>query len=219
MELGPLADYITEAADLMDLIPIMFLLFSKSLAHKRVWLSAYLISNLFLLIISIYLARLGSNNMWVYHLIGLCELIFIYLYFRSSLRITPFLKVTFWIILAFYISQSMFFIPLEEINALARGVSILFLLTLCLYSFYETYKNQALTEITTAPDFWIACAFLMYTSGTFFAFLLSYESLFNNNGNWYFTHGTWILLSAVQIVKCLILATGFGFYLRQISQP
>ncbi len=199
---------ITDFSDYSDFLALALLvLVRKKIAISR-YLFLYLMVNALLHALTIFVALQGKNNMWLYHIIGLSELVFIFLYFNGLFKLESRWWAFFVSVCTFYLIDSLYFTTLSFINNYGRSSELLFLLICCFYFFYRLYRDESIQEILMSIDFWISSGLIIYASGGFFGFLLSYESIFNEQNSWDFRYGTWIILALVQIAKALIISYG-----------
>ncbi len=196
---------IVTISDYTELIPlVLFLSFTQSRKEHR-WLFYYS-SVLFLLyLVADFLSSSGTNNMWVYHLIGLFELIALSFYYHSQVRQSKVLKIIFLVVISFYLVDSVFISGIKAMNSIGRSLSTLFLIGLNMNYYFELYKSESIIKLNLFIPFWYNAALSFYLSFSFFAFLLSNQFLVENY-NMYdlFYHG-WTFHSIGIIIKNLIM--------------
>ncbi len=208
MDIGNAAKVISILSDFSDALPLLLFLIVLPLARRPTWIIPYLAINLGFSISTIIIGRFGLNNMFVYLFMGLFELIFLYLFFVKYVNIQKILKVTFWVVLGFYLIQSFVINSWDQINPIGRATSSMFLLGLCFNYYFEVYKSNVQVNLLQSMTFWISSSLVLYLSGSFFAFLFSYEALFNEEYDWFFRYGTWTLYALSQLIKGLVLSVG-----------
>lgn len=207
-------------SDYSDLVSLSLLLLVRVKIRASRYILFYLMVNAILHALTIFLAVQGKNNMWVYHLIGLSELILVFAYYRRILQFGATLNSLFISVVVLYFIDSLFLTSLGVINHIGRSTELLFIVILCLYFFYKLYDSESLKNPLLSIDFWITSGLLIYSSGGFFGFLLSYESLFNEQNSWDFRYGTWIILALVQTAKAVIISYGaLHVYLTAKPKP
>lgn len=191
-----------------DCIPIGILLIIPFALKRNKLLLAYLVSFQGLHFLSLYTALVdGNNNMWVYKLLGLTELILISLWY-FSFRKTIVLKLLFFLVLAFYALLSYSNSPMNLINSLALSLSTFFLISLSLTYMFWLYESNQTVNIVKFFPFWVNGALLIYLSSSFFAYLFSYQALFNTPDMNDFFRYTWVFHSMGNILKCIVLSVG-----------
>lgn len=207
MDFFTISGYIVRASEYSDCLPIgIFIFFSFRIPQYK-WVFIYLITFQALHFTSIYTGIQGENNMWVYKLIGLVELISISLWYLSR-RSTTTLKFFFALVIIVYLILSYYFSPAGSINSLGLSLSTLFLISLSLAYFFWLYETKENVDLLLFFPFWVNSAFLIYLSSSFFAYLFSYEALFNTPDVSNLLRYSWVLHSMGNIVKCVILSVG-----------
>lgn len=197
-----------DISELSEILPItLFILFRKVFEHR--WLFLYLTINLFLTALTTILSELGTNNMIIYHIIGLSELILLFLYYKQE-GLGTWLVVLFWFIFFFYVSQSIFFVSTDEINSLARSCTTLYLILLGMCYLYRVYRRPENIVLEKSFMFWVNSALIIYLSGSFFAFLFSYEFLIRmaiDDFSSVLKYG-WTCYAAGNLMKSIIISIG-----------
>ena len=109
MEIGIVAKTLAEIADFSDAAPLLIVYVVLEESRRPKWIVHYLFAYLSLCLLSILTGQiLGMNNMWVYILLGFIELVLLYKYFRQITPVPRFLQILFWIVLGYYVIQSLF---------------------------------------------------------------------------------------------------------------
>ncbi len=189
-----------------DLLPLLLFYVYSEFRKAYPWLTRYLLFSQILYIFSFPIALAGVNNMWVYQLVGLLELVLLYSHF-SRYKLLVHLKIAFWLVLGGYLFLTASVGP-YVINSLARAQSILFLIILCFQFFYKLYRTDASLNLLRTYDFWLTSAFLLYLSLSFFAFLFSYQSLVIAKDFSDFVRLGWLFHSLGNFVKGVMLVAG-----------
>lgn len=196
--------YIVFIGDCSEIVLFfLFLLFLKR-TRKYPWLLALVASITTLTGLTMILSAYKLNNLWIYHLIGLVELILIQGFYKR-LHLQRWVNVVFSIVLIYYLFDSFFIESLLEMNALGRSISTLYLLALNLYFYLYTYQKEEIFEVSKSLVFFFNVGLTFYLAGSFFAFLMSNEIMFTSTDTSDFFYHGWVLHSMAQVMKNLII--------------
>ncbi|MDW7693932.1 hypothetical protein R9C00_04165 [Flammeovirgaceae bacterium SG7u.111] len=204
---------VAELADYTDFIPLVLLLFIK----KRKPEYNYLLANFFIVtvikIITNVLADKVANNMPLYHLISLVELVFLTLFYTQILK---FKRQTTRVLLAAFlvlnVANSIFLQSIYEWNSYAISLNTLLYIYFGLYFFYRVYAKEETTNLFKYPLFYINVGFLVFFASTFFLFAMG-AILLSSYGNSFYEN-TWIIQSISNILKNFVLAYGLVLVIR-----
>ena len=206
-DLYRLTDKIVMISEYSDCLPIVLFLIYPIFIGRYRWFFMYLIAFQFLHFISIYTGLQGTNNMWVYKLIGATELTFLYIFYSRYVK-SLVIRSLFWVTMGFYIHYSFFMVGKNEINPLGLGVSVLFLLILTFNYLLYIYRSESVIVLSKSFVFWINTALMIYLSCSFFAYLFSFQTLFVSQDFDDLFKYSWALHSIGNILKCLIVSVG-----------
>ena len=169
--------------DYISIVTVILFLYKK--AYKSFpYLFSYLLITQILLYstrLVIDLALLGylpMYNLYLYHLIGLFELILVYKFYQRQIILPHILTKLFPLIIVIYIANSLFLENyMESINAYGRSLSTLYLLCLGFSYLYNIYKKELIIDIKKDLVFWFNGVFMIYLATSFLAFLFSRKIL------------------------------------------
>ncbi|MCH2225642.1 MAG: hypothetical protein MK066_12800 [Crocinitomicaceae bacterium] len=161
-------------------------------------------------VFAIGLSYLG-NNLFIYQLIGLVELIGAFFIYRN--RVSDKWKNIIFLTTIFYLVSSVFIVSIWSLNSIGLAMVQLAIIGLGINYLWNLYRSKSLKLLNKVPFFWINTAFILYASGSFFFHLMSAkvnmetnDSLFNN---------AWILEAGFGILRLLIICYTFIFIIRE----
>lgn len=159
-------------------------------------------------IVSNSLAYLQINNLFIYNLFAILELVFLSLifYYNDSIRSKNYRKLITWL----GIGCILISILLYARNDLSTGdfvVVRLYGIFLTILFFERILLEVAVKNIIKYPMFWVASGFLLYFCGTFFIFLLGSEVLSSYAEKGVFT-SYWDTTLIFYIIFCLVSSVG-----------
>lgn len=201
--------FITELADYAELLPIALLIATGLYKNYRILFIGLIIHSA-LEFRTLYEANVHqSYNLDIYHVIGLVELIYVYLFFRSNIKINATISNLFYVVLILYIANSIF---LEKfyvhLNPYGRALSFMYLITLCFNYYYRLYEEEKVEQLSKSSLFWISSAFLLYFSISFFTYLFSRQILTTDVEPTSFFGSMWTLHTLGDVLRCLIISFG-----------
>lgn len=161
-------------------------------------------------LISLVTARMHMNNMILFHILALCEVIFLYSFFNWIL----FNRVRIWGITALIVANlldTLFLEGLMEFNAIAWSVNTFVLLCLGLTVFYRFFVSLEELHLEKNATFIITSGLMIYFAGAMFTYILSSKILSGQAAD--FFHNAWIIQSFSNIIKNLIV--GYGLWLAR----
>ncbi|GAA0188816.1 hypothetical protein GCM10009122_48140 [Fulvivirga kasyanovii] len=153
-------------------------------------------------ITSFVLSEFGVYNLYLYHLIGIAELLLYYGFYKRNVALTKVLKGFFFTALIIYVLGSLFE-GFDSINSFSRSVSCLYLLILGLYYLYVVYRDEIISDVTHSSAFWINAGLLFYFSASFFTFLMS-KKILSLEITDFFSAG-WLIHMISNIVKNIVI--------------
>lgn len=204
---------INKSSDFIELIPVYLFLKNKQRIKAYPFLFCELLIHGLLDISTFILTRLSVYNLFIYHTIGLFELIFIFLFYKRLTELPRYLDYIFYLVLILYILNSLFLEPIFNpaiINAFGRSLSCLFLLFLGFYYLYNLYKFEQIINLYKNPDFLINTGLMIYFATSFFTFLFSKKILSLELSS--FFSAAWVLHSSADIIRAVIISIGLQRY-------
>ncbi|MGB3618953.1 MAG: hypothetical protein WBA12_12610 [Catalinimonas sp.] len=211
MNIEVVGKVIIGAGDVVDVVPaLLFIVYYRGLTPPLRTLGCFFVVSLVLKIITLFMSWSKVNNMSVYHLIGLAELVFFFLYYGQAMARGRAWTRWVFVLALLYISYTWLEVGLERFNALGwAGVSLL-VLSLGLYYFYHLYRQDTVVAIDRHPGFFINAGLLIYAAGSFFTYLLGWRILSQPAEG--FFHNAWI----IQVVATLVrdIAVAYGIWLH-----
>lgn len=152
-----------------------------------------------------------GNNLFIYQLIGLIELIGAFFIYRN--RVSDKWKNIVFLTVLVYLFSSAFIVSIWKLNSLGLAMIQIVVFGLGINYLWDLYRAKSMQLLKIIPFFWINAAFMLYASGSFFFHLMSTkvnmetnDSLFNN---------AWILEAGFGILRLLIICFTFIFIVRE----
>lgn len=111
-----------------------------------------------------YLRYQGRNNLLLYSFFTTIEFIF-YLYLLSCIIHTIKIRLTVRYILVFNAVIALvntLFIQKNEFNSISYSLSCLFVVSFCIYYFFELFRYPKFVNLIYEPPFWICSGLLFY---------------------------------------------------------
>lgn len=148
------------------------------------------------------------NNYYLYHIIGLVELVFIFLLYRS-LGLKKVWDVIFGVVLVAYLVDSLYLFATgrEEINSVGLSFCMLFSIVLGFNFIWKLYQEEKVEYLGLYPYFYISGGLTVFASGAFFGYLLiarmSDEII--PAENFYYS---WIIISGFTYIKFILIVLG-----------
>ncbi len=192
---------LAEICDFTELLPVIsFIWFKKTKEYKFIFWQ--LIIAACLNILSIVLSRNGIHNLYLYHILGLSEIILIPLFYYSILKFNRKYFFVFFINILLYLIISNYE-GFTTINALSRSFSSFVILIHGILFLRHIYINESSNDISKSSYFIINAAFLIFFSSSFFTFLMSKEILSLELTNWF--GASWLIYIFANLIKNLLL--------------
>lgn len=198
------SDYVVFALAILSLLT-----FKKNSFFKI--LTIYCFSLSAVLLLSTVLAIQEFNNLFLYHIIGLIEMVFAFLLYRK-LGLEPVWNyiLVFFITLYLVDSVIVFSSGGEEMNNLGMALCMLFVLLLGVNYIWKLYSEEKVVQISRHPLFYISAGFIFYAAGSFFGYLMI-TKLFVKEvpvNNFLIS---WIIISGFVYVKFVLIGIGILF--------
>ena len=201
---------LSHISDFSDWLPFIIWFFLPRIVRiKYRYLGAYLFFLGVLKVCTFLLIKSEGqvNTMPFYHLMALIEFILIFGYFAELIDLDRLKKIIlFSIVISLNILNTVFIQEVLYFNSNSWAINSIVLLMLSLLYLRNLFSDVEYVEIPNSIDFIIVSAFLVYFSGSLFLYLLSYDVLSNNDEGFY--HNAWILRSAADIIKGIIITKG-----------
>lgn len=198
---------IAEIFDFSELIPLLaFLLYARKRIYPMLFWQLLLAA--VINISSMFLSSAGIYNLYLYHLLGLTEIVLIPLFYKSMIRSKHKFDFFFYLNIFIYLLISLYE-GIDTINALSRAFSSFVCLTHGIVFLFQLYKNESIQDLASSGLFIINAAFLIYFSSSFFTFLLSREIL-SLEFSLSFSAG-WFIHIIANFIKNIIIAVALRF--------
>ncbi|PRY23251.1 hypothetical protein CLV58_1428 [Spirosoma oryzae] len=196
-------------AELITLLPVVLgSFYFRSLNHDI----RFLVVLFFLFFIrdisSNFLAYFQINNLFIYNLFSILELVFLSLIFcyDDTIKVENYRRVIRWLGIA-CILASVFLYTRSDFSTGDFVIVRLYGIFLTIFFFERALSDVAVKNIVKYPMFWVASGFLLYFCGTFFIFLLSSEVLSSHAEKDTFTL-YWDTNLIFYIIFCLLSSVG-----------
>ena len=171
-------------------------------------LSVYLFCLAPLTIASKITADRQIDNYYLYHLIGLAELVFTFLLYRS-LGLRRSWDVVFGILLTAYAADSLYLFAngREEMNSIGLSLCMLFGIVLGLNFIWKLYREEKVEYLGFYPYFYTTGGLTVFASGAFFGYLLIARMTDEviPAENFYYS---WIIISGFNYIKFILIVLG-----------
>jgi hypothetical protein len=116
-------------------------------------------------ILGTYLASTGKPNLWLYNFFTVIEFCF-YLWIISLIISNARIKKVVRVILIFYaLASTVNIIFIQKMKAFHTGsyaIGCLLIVGVCVYYFFELFKNPKSVKLTNNPAFWICSGLLFF---------------------------------------------------------
>lgn len=195
---------LVELADYSEFLPILlFIIF------KRIRIYPYLFAGLVIQSAieqyTLVLAETKTYNLHWYHLIGLIELIYVYLFYRNIIKLNSWIRNSIYFIIALYIFNSYYLEHfLLHFNAFGRALASFYLLGLGFYYLYTIYEKEQILRIHRSPAFIINSGLMFYFATSFFIFLFSRKIMSFEYYSWF--GSAWVLHTLSDIIRSIVIA-------------
>jgi hypothetical protein len=186
---------------------VFFLLFKKNNKEKTLRVIFYYILYCILNeIIDFYLDKIGVKiDNILFSIFTILEFSFFCLFYYYVLP-TTFVKKgipKIWGIFLVFACIDFFIIEKENaFDSLAVGVEYIFIILMCIYYLIVQIKGTYNLSVYSTSNFWIIITFLIYTSGTFFLYIMAAKMLNDRNFQIQYT----IINSSFTILKNILFS-------------
>ena|GEM_PF-1598600 len=207
MELRDFTIALYDISEYAYLIVGCYALWKSIQTGKHKWLACFLLVVGVIRTVSIFLADDGINTMYLYHLIGLLELVFAYTVYQKKIQ-------RWWLpIVAFlvgcYVLNSLFRVSLFGANNIGWAL-VQFVILLFSFSYlFVLYRDGKETNLGRSAFFYFNAGFMIYASGSFFVNLLSSEIVSESTNG--FFNNAWIIEACVALARLSFFIIGLQF--------
>ena len=127
-----------------------------------------------------FIAQMFKNNLWVYHLY--VPLLFYFTWKIYSQELKSLFSVTFFrvilvIAIGFFVVNTVFWQPLEQLPTYAIFSMCMVFIIWCVSYYYSLLKQTQYRSLEREPLFWFNTGVLLYYSSTILLFLLVFNIL------------------------------------------
>jgi hypothetical protein len=153
-------------------------------------LSVFIFATLSLEMAAIACSYYHQNNMWIFHIYTLLEVVFAALIYHDILndwkrKLVIALLIVF---LVFSLLNIIFFERLEEFNTNQRFLGGITIIIYSLIYFVQIFKEANIDRIERHAYFWLNSSYLIYFAGTLFLFILTKNILAVEASNYWNLH-------------------------------
>ena len=201
------------------LILLIFISQWKYMPRQELLLFAYLIFSFVLFGITIVTGLTHRNNMALYHLFSLVELVMMVYYF---LHIIGWKKqnLLFYVIsvpyFIFWLINLIYWEHLKMFNSNSAALANIILVVLCMSYMLTLSKSDEILYFQKLPAFWIAGAFLVYGAVSFLV-ILAFKYFLQNN-LMQEAIDIWYIQNIANIIKFTMIAVGILCYKHPFIQ-
>ncbi|SHM94290.1 hypothetical protein [Mucilaginibacter sp. OK098] len=197
---------VSETSDLSETVPMTaWLIFTRKKEHYRI-LGVFLVTSAILKLASVITAKMGHNNMLLYHFIGINEIIIVYCFYSRLI----FKRVYVWGALLLLASNVYCLTRLKHLldfNSYAWALNMGFIMIMGITYLFRLYNNENdRSPLEQRPDFIINAGWLIYAAGSLFTYLLGTEILSGKAEG--FFHNAWIFMCISNIFKNILITYG-----------
>lgn len=199
------------------LIPIYFIVTGFRVIKyplEIIWLLVYLVVCVLLFGYSNYLADRSINNLYVYHLFTIAELILLLKYFEAILvsKKKQLINYLICLLTGVFILNSFYFEDTRSFNGNSSTLEFFFIIVFCLIYYFELTNTANILYFQINPVFWIVSGLFLYCSCCIVVFALYKYATINYTP---FVLNFWIFQVIMYIIKNLLIAKGVICYKRQ----
>ncbi len=192
------------------LVPILFSFMKVNIQDREIRLLRFLVISSFAIdVLSLLLARMGTNNLWLINFWQIIECTLITFYYAHVLQKKQ-LRWVFWAFMIFALIDLFYLEELFVINVYTGAVGILLCISYTIAYYYKLLNDLDNPNILGSYLFWVNTAFLFYFSGSLVVFTISNFLIFSEIRLMNYYSFTNIL----NILKNLVLAYSFWLYFK-----
>lgn len=148
------------------------------------------------------------TNYYLYHVIGLVELVFTFLLYRN-LGLNKKWNGVFGMVLVVYLVDSVYLFAhgKEEINSLGLSFCMLFMMVLGFNFIWKLYREEKVEYLGFYPYFYISGGLTVFASGAFFGYLLIARMTDEVVPIENFAY-SWLIVSGFTYIKFILIVLG-----------
>lgn len=168
----------------------------------------YLLFSVLLFAVSNYMADKSINNMFLYHLFSLAEVIFLSFFFRKILKTPLIRKAIPYFILLFilvFVFSTLFLEKLDSFNSNTSGIEFLIIIIFCMAYYFQLANSDEILFFTQNPIFWIVSGLFIYYASSMMMFAL-YKYAAESNKD--FVLNFWMFQVIMYLVKNILITKG-----------
>jgi hypothetical protein len=192
-----------------SLIPVCAILILKDKVAREIYiLLVYFIVSILIFGYSNYLADKGINNLFLYHLFSIIELIFLLSYFKKVIvnkTIQVAIKWSIFLFLLFSIINILFLENIQTLNSNTLAIEFFLIILLCLAYYNQLVNSNEVLLILKTPSFWIISSFLLYFSSCILMFILYKYAAKRYHS---FVFDFWKVQEVMYLIKNLLITYG-----------
>lgn len=208
MQLKEITIIIADFSDyLMVILALLSFLTVRKSAFFRLF-SFYCITIALIYISSTITANYNISNGYLYHALGLLEIIFTYLLYKE-IGLKSYWKGILFFFIGIYLLDTGYFVFSGEniISNFGLSISMLFVLILGIQFLWRLYKEGLTNNVVNYPYFYISAGFTFYGAASFFAYLMINRFLPSKTPEDYFYY-SWLIVSFSIYIKFIFLSIG-----------
>ncbi len=202
-----LLKYADTYASLIPLAILVIIFYKKKYPGYCTPLVWYFTLSIIIFGLSNYMADRHINNLFLYNIFALIELILITWFFS---KILPghfqsfFLVMTFFVL--FFIFNILFLENFSSMNSNVIAIEFMIIIIYCFMYYIDLSKSDKIITFYKETIFWIVSAFFIYFSTCIMVFVFyKYAAKINRN----FILDFWILQVIMYFIKNILIAKGF----------
>lgn len=147
---------------------------------------------------------MGIHNMPAFHILAFWEIVMLFVYYSKLVFKKVYIAGI--AILLLLNAGSLFFQALDTFNSYAWAINIMILIIMGILYLFKLYNTEDYTPLEMRPDFIINSGWLIYASGSLFAYLMGTEILSGEPEG--FFHNAWIFQCVSNLSKNIIVSYG-----------
>lgn len=199
--------HISDLSDWLPFIVWIFLPETKRNQYKLLGAYFFVLGFFKTTTLLLLLVKGQYNTMPFYHAMAIGEVSLLYLFLTKGIFKSS--KVQYLIlasICSFNLINAIYFQNYDEFNSNAWALNTILLIGFGLYTLILLFNKFESIELEKSDEFIVIAGLLLYFSGSLFLYIVSSEVL-SKEANGLF-HNAWIIRSAADIIKSIILTYG-----------
>ncbi|MGB0933151.1 MAG: hypothetical protein ACPGU5_02650 [Lishizhenia sp.] len=207
-----IADILYFVSEYLFLIVGLLAILKQVRTKKALVISIYLIVMAMLLLTSTILAQKNINNLLVYNIMGVFELVCVYFLYQKE-AISKYWRYVIPVLVLANIYSTFFVFTPWSLNSYGMALSQLAVILMgCNYSF-RLITELKVKKLSKHPFYFIHLGFIIYASGCLFINLMS-EKIVSEETNDFF-HNAWILECIFNIIRLSFISYGLILLRRE----